>query len=59
MTACAAPIRWPKSPPRFERGKRDDRAAEALVREVGDDGTTKWDFKGRNAFYTDMEMKSK
>lgn len=24
-----------------------------------DDGTTKWDFKGRNAFYTDVEMKSK
>jgi hypothetical protein len=24
-----------------------------------DDGMTKWDFKGRNAFYTDMELKSK
>jgi hypothetical protein len=24
-----------------------------------DDGTSKWDFKGRNAFYTDMELKSK
>ena len=24
-----------------------------------DDGTTKWDFKGRNAFYTDMVMQSK
>jgi len=24
-----------------------------------DDGTTKWDFKGRNAFYTDLALKSK
>ena len=24
-----------------------------------DDGMTKWDFKGRNAFYTDLELKSK
>ncbi len=24
-----------------------------------DDGMTKWDFKGRNAFYTEMELKSK
>jgi hypothetical protein len=24
-----------------------------------DDGTTKWDFKGRNAFYTDLEPMSK
>lgn len=24
-----------------------------------DDGTSKWDFKGRNAFYTEMELKSK
>ena len=24
-----------------------------------DDGVTKWDFKGRNAFYADFEMKSK
>jgi hypothetical protein len=24
-----------------------------------DDGMTKWDFKGRNAFYTDVELKSK
>jgi hypothetical protein len=24
-----------------------------------DDGTTQWDFKGRNAFYMDVELKSK
>jgi hypothetical protein len=24
-----------------------------------DDGTSKWDFKGRNGFYTEMELKSK
>ena len=24
-----------------------------------DDGMSKWDFKGRNAFYTELELKSK